>query len=141
MIKFEIEMDDADFKYYETKAVLAGFTLPEWIKKVLDSNATHDMPQQKGNSFRKEAIEVLIFLNTKAEKNFEPVNANLEKISARLREGNTVQDLKTVIAIKVREWKNDEHFRKYLRPSTLFNREKFAQYKGELKKAIYATMP
>jgi hypothetical protein len=37
-----------------------------------------------------------------------------------------------VIAKKCREWLHDEHMNEYLRPATLFNRTKFAQYQGEL---------
>ena len=37
-----------------------------------------------------------------------------------------------VIAKKVREWGADPKMSTYLRPATLFNATKFAQYQGEL---------
>lgn len=62
-------------------------------------------------------------------------------ITARLRElikelGRSLDDsegdCRSVIAIKVREWINDETNTKYLRHATLFNKTKFWQYHGEL---------
>jgi uncharacterized phage protein (TIGR02220 family) len=78
------------------------------------------------------ALEVLDFLNSKTGRNYEAVPANLELISARLRDGASVDDLRAVVAKKTREWAGDEKMAQYLRPATLFNRTKFAQYKGEL---------
>lgn len=78
------------------------------------------------------AKEVLDFLNTKTSRNYQPVPANINKIVARLKEGNTVEDLRAVVAKKCREWGPDEKMNIYLRPGTLFNAEKFAQYRGEV---------
>jgi len=80
-----------------------------------------------------KCLEVLQFLNTKAGRNFRPVEENLRYIRARLNTKNTVttvEDLKGVIARKTREWKNTE-MEKYLRPCTLFRADKFEQYIGE----------
>jgi uncharacterized phage protein (TIGR02220 family) len=79
-----------------------------------------------------DALQVLEFLNEKTGRNYEPVAANVEMILARLKEGASVDDLRAVIAKKCREWAGDEKMSTYLRPATLFNRTKFAQYKGEL---------
>ena len=79
-----------------------------------------------------EAREILAFLNAKARKAFRPVPANIEVIVARLKEGASAQDCKQVIAKKCREWGTDEKMAEYLRPATLFGRQKFAQYTGEL---------
>jgi uncharacterized phage protein (TIGR02220 family) len=81
---------------------------------------------------RPDALQVLQFLNEKTGRNYEPVPANLELILARLKEGASVEDLRAVVAKKCREWATDEKMSAYLRPATLFNRTKFAQYKGEL---------
>ena len=78
------------------------------------------------------ALEVLNFLNEKTGRNYRPVDANLEKIKARLKDGATVDELRQVVAKKCREWGADEKMNQYLRPATLFNREKYAQYQGEL---------
>jgi uncharacterized phage protein (TIGR02220 family) len=79
-----------------------------------------------------DAVQVLNFLNEKTGRNYEPVPANIELIVARLKEGATVDDCRAVVAKKCREWSADEKMSEYLRPATLFNRTKFAQYRGEL---------
>lgn len=84
---------------------------------------------------RPDALQVLEFLNSKTGRHYEPVPANLEMIAARLKEGSSVDDLRAVVAKKCREWAGDEKMAQYLRPATLFNRTKFAQYKGELVNA------
>ena len=81
------------------------------------------------------AEEVLNFLNSKTGRQYEAVPANLEMIVARLKEGSTAADLRAVVAKKCRDWSGDEKMAQYLRPATLFNRTKFAQYKGELAHA------
>ena len=88
---------------------------------------------QKPDVLPSKAKEVLEFLNEKTGRNYQPVPANLKLISARLHEGATVDDLRAVVAKKCREWSNDEKMSGYLRPATLFNATKFAQYRGELE--------
>jgi uncharacterized phage protein (TIGR02220 family) len=83
-------------------------------------------------ALRDQAKQILQFLNAKAERNYQPVDANLEFIVARLKEGATEGQLRQVVAKKCREWGADEKMSGYLRPATLFNRTKFAQYVGEL---------
>ena len=83
--------------------------------------------------FKTQAREVLQFLNTKTGRNYQPVEANLETLVARLREGFTQTQLRQVIAKKCRDWEKDEKMEPYLRPKTLFNRTNFANYVGELE--------
>jgi uncharacterized phage protein (TIGR02220 family) len=78
------------------------------------------------------ARQVLEFLNEKTGRHYEPVEANLRLIRARLREASA-DDLRSVVALKARQWKGTE-MDGYLRPATLFNATKFAQYQGELLK-------
>ncbi len=82
-----------------------------------------------------EAKTVIQFLNDKTGKAFRPVDSNLKPILARFAEGFTVQDLKTVVARKNREWGTDEKMMEFLRPATLFNATKFNQYIGECVEA------
>jgi uncharacterized phage protein (TIGR02220 family) len=79
-----------------------------------------------------QAREVLAFLNERAGKAFQPVTSNLSPIVSRIREGATLEQLRQVVALKVRAWKNDDEFRKFLRPETLFRKSKFWNYAGEL---------
>lgn len=82
---------------------------------------------------KRQAIEILDFLNAKTGHGYKPVPANTDLIVARIKEGFEVQDIKSVIAMKAREWKADDTMSKFLRPATLFNRTNFAQYHGQLK--------
>ncbi len=88
-----------------------------------------------------QAVEVLEFLNAKTGKNYQPVDANVKLITARLKEGATVDDCRAVIAKKYRDWHADDAMRDYLRPATLFNATKFAQYRGELTDASPQELP
>jgi uncharacterized phage protein (TIGR02220 family) len=96
---------------------------PNTTSKTLSANA----------DLKRQAIEILNFLNAKAGRSYEPVAANLELIMARLREF-PADDLRAVVAKKCREWSSNEEMRDYLRPETLFGRRKFAQYQGQLVK-------
>jgi len=78
------------------------------------------------------AATVLTFLINRSGKKFKHVPANLNLITARLKEGNEESELLAVINYKCSEWENDPKMAKYIRPATLFNAEKFNQYIGEL---------
>jgi len=88
-----------------------------------------------------DAIELLEFLNSKTERNFRPTSANLDLLKARIKEGYSVRDIRIVIVRKCRDWKGDDKMEKYLRPMTLFNRTKFAQYVGEVPPQESADVP
>lgn len=85
-----------------------------------------------GNERRLQAIAILEFLNGKARRHFRPVAANLKFIEARLAEGVSVQDLKTLTVRKCREWLGSD-MEKFLRPETLFNATKCQSYLGEIE--------
>ena len=111
---------------------------------VTPSNVTVTSPEQnrteqkqiKPLSGKPDVIEVLGYLNSKAGRNYKPVEANAKFITGRLNEGATVDDMKRVIDAKVLEWGKDQKMNQYLRPATLFNAEKFAQYAGETSKSL-----
>ena len=79
---------------------------------------------------------VIDYLNLKSSSNYQPVAANIKLISGRLAEGRTVEEIKQVIDRQCMAWPPDHHMRKYLRPKTLFNAEKFNQYFGQLGQPI-----
>lgn len=92
-----------------------------------------DAPKLNGNGkLHAEAVEILGILNATAGRNYRPCKANLEMIEARLRDGATPDEMRAVIGKKCEQWLADEKMAEYLRPATLFNRTKFAQYQGEL---------
>lgn len=72
--------------------------------------------------------EIIDYLNQKTGKHFRKSIANTARaINARIKEGFTVDDFKTVIDKKVIEWGKDERMKQYLRPQTLFG-TKFESY-------------
>ena len=81
------------------------------------------------NNDNKNNIYIIVdYLNEKAGTHFKPNTAKTKSlINARLKEGFTVEDFKTVIDKKVEEWKNDVQMSKYIRPETLFG-TKFEGY-------------
>lgn len=76
--------------------------------------------------------EIIDYLNKKTGSKFKPVDSHIKLISARIKEGHTIDDIKKVIDSKCDEWLTNTEFKKYLRPATLFNTEKFNQYVGQL---------
>lgn len=73
--------------------------------------------------------EIIDYLNTKANKSFNyKTKKSQEHISARLKEGYTVENFKKVIDNKVADWLRDEKMNKYLQPSTLFAPGHFDEY-------------
>lgn len=81
--------------------------------------------------FKDDAIQVLEFLNQKTGKHYRPLKANLDLIASRLAEGAQVSDCRGIIVRQARKWMGTEQ-EMYLRPATLFNATKFAQYSGEI---------
>lgn len=86
----------------------------------------------KKNKFKDDAIAILAFLNERTGKHYRPLKANLEFIAGRLAEGATISDCRAVIIRQARKWHGTEN-EIYLRPATLFNATKFAQYTGEIE--------
>ena len=103
------------------------------------SGAPPDAVSPNGHSlprYKIEALEILAWLNKKAGTRYEPVEANLGLICARLKEADRpAWRLKQLVSAKATEWPPGHDMRKYLRPSTLFNREKCANYLGQLPPA------
>lgn len=93
------------------------------------SGSPDDAPE---NSKRETAKTVLEYLNLKAGKAYRAVDANLDLIIARLKDGATQEQCQAVVNAKVSDWGDDAKMSEYLRPATLFNRTKFEQYLGEI---------
>ena len=89
-----------------------------------DSPTTH--PEQA------DVTEVVEYLNQAAGTSYKPnTPKTVRTIKARMKEGFTVDDFKTVIDKKVREWKKTD-MQKYLRPETLFG----TKFEGYLNQQI-----
>ena len=73
-------------------------------------------------------IEIIEYLNVKTGSKFKPTTKPyIQAIRSRLKEGYTVDDFKTVIDKKCREWKGTK-LEKYLTPKTLFAPSHFDTY-------------
>ena len=80
------------------------------------------------DSIGKDSIEIVLYLNEKSGKNFRYSSRKTKDlIQARLNEGFSIDDFKTVIDKKCAEWKGDSKMDQYLRPETLFG-TKFESY-------------
>lgn len=88
---------------------------------------------EKPERFTVEYREIIDYLNAKTGKHYSARSrANQEHMSARLKEGRTVEDFKRVIDIKCFQWLDDPKMAQYLRPETLFS-GKFDRYLNEEK--------
>ncbi len=93
---------------------------------------TKVLPNSNDPSFNEKlskAVNTIVpYLNLKAGTAFKTNNKATERlISARLKDGHTWIEFKTVIDSKVAEWKENKEMKGYLRPSTLFG-TKFEAY-------------
>ena len=76
----------------------------------------------------KSHIEIIEYLNVKTNSKFKATTKPyIQAIRSRLKEGYTVDDFKTVIDKKCREWKGTK-LEKYLTPKTLFAPSHFDTY-------------
>lgn len=100
------------------------------IQPTTNKNDKNERTEKKSYmSGKPDAVALLDYLNQKAGKSFRPVDAHIEMLKARLREPQvTAEGIKQMIDAKCRDWLNDEKMRHYLRPQTLFNKSKFADY-------------
>jgi len=79
--------------------------------------------------FHRDAREVLQHLNIKADRSFRETDFNLTTISARLREpGVEIGGVQIMIDRMCAKWKSDPKMADYLRPETLFGKQKFDSY-------------
>ena len=100
-------------------------------------NKTKDSADESAQIFHSSILDLLDYLNLRTNKNFSAKNKNnLENISARLKDGFTVEQLKSVIDKKTQEWLNDEDMNQYLNPQTLFRPKKFEIYLNTKSKIL-----
>ena len=82
-------------------------------------------PNPSPNPYIKDIVS---FLNEKTGKHFKECKETERLINGRISEGYTVEDFKTVIEKKCKEWKDDSKMSAFLRPSTLFAPSHFDEY-------------
>ena len=95
------------------------------------NNNTRDIYTTSRNSTRTPYKEIIEYLNEKTGRHYKhTAKANQRVIKARMNEGYTLEDFKTVIDKKYDEWNNDTKMKKFLRPETLFSTN-FDRYLNE----------
>ena len=151
-LKLALRLDDTNSRNPEIKNILAMLGKAElstnspktsedfrrdFGQTRLDESRKEEIIKIKPMPYIKDAEEIIKFLNEKAKKNFQvrtpngKPTANALKVIDRLKEGYTVQQCKTVITRKTRDWQADDKMTQYLTPDTLFRKSKFDKYHGE----------
>ncbi|TYC47770.1 hypothetical protein ESZ50_11400 [Weissella muntiaci] len=117
--------------YIESKNILSSntFVFPDWLSEKNIETV------KKGNFGNYEVRVPIAYLNQVAGKQYRIVEKSTKLVHARLTEGFTLDDFKTVIDTKVAEWINDTNMNKYLRPETLFG-NKFEGYLNQRKSNV-----
>ena len=122
-----------NWQVYQKEAV-KGNTKETPREHLMDTNNNdkEELKNEKKNIM--PFTEIIDHLNQKTGKNFKPDTQKTKTlVKARFAEGFTVDDFKKVIDLKTKEWLNDKHWQKYLRPETLFG-TKFESYLNEAPK-------
>lgn len=101
----------------------------ETIAEPLQSVTKHYTLPVAPETYTSDCRVILHYLNDKSGHRYRECAENLDRIQKRLNEGVSVEDCKTMIDHRCRDWKGRE-LQKFLRPSTLFG-EKFDEYLGQ----------
>lgn len=82
-----------------------------------------------GSNQSQDAIKIIGILNEKSGREFRNSEASLAPVMARLSEPDvTLDGVIKMVERQVKLWKGDVKMEEYLRPSTLFGKEKFNAY-------------
>lgn len=115
-------------EYRAKQKLLAGKTDCKTNSKTNVSEADKDKElEEEKEEEKKIYIAVVSYLNEKAGTKYKTSSSKTRTlINARIREGYTMEDFKTVIDNKCADWLNTD-YAKFLRPETLFS-PKFEGY-------------
>lgn len=90
---------------------------------------SHHLTVKLGQDKTQECEEVIEYLNELTGGKYQHTTKSTNQLlKALFRKNYTEDDIKKVIRVKCKEWLADEKMRKFLRPSTLFNANKFEVY-------------
>lgn len=88
--------------------------------------------EQLYNKYNKEINDIIYYLNNETNKKFTTESDFVKDLIVdRLEENYTIDDFKSVIDHKTKEWLNNKEFNKNLRPGTLFSKNNFERYLNE----------
>lgn len=120
-----------DNTYMDTKCIQNGYNLDTQIRidKIREEeNRIETICHVSHDDVDKSHFEIIEYLNLKTGSKFKPTTKPyVQAIRSRLKEGYTVDDFKTVIDKKCREWQGTK-LEKYLTPKTLFAPSHFDTY-------------
>ena len=120
-----------DNTYMDTKCIQNGYNLDTQIRidKIREEeNRIETLCHVAHDDVDKSHFEIIEYLNLKTGSKFKPTTKPyVQAIRSRLKEGYTVNDFKTVIDKKCREWQGTK-LEKYLTPKTLFAPSHFDTY-------------
>ena len=101
-------------------------------KKYLKKDTLSGKPDVVSSDFDVSCKAIILALNALAGTHFKhDAKGTRRLIKARFQEGATLQDFEKVIKIKVEQWADDEKFKSYLRPETLFAANHFESYRND----------
>ncbi len=107
-----------------TSFLSSGRSSKKAIKKQSQSSREEEKPNEDTEIYKR----IIDYLNMVCGTDYKhTTKATRESIHARLEDGYTEDDFKTVIDKKFAEWKGTE-WEKYLRPQTLFRPSNFEGY-------------
>ena len=128
------QMDGVDWFVYPTAQLKTRSTdLPldgesPTIKETLIQSKQSNNKGKDLLSGKPDSILVLEYLNYSLSTKYKTTTkSHIENINARLADGHSVEDLKSVVDSKKIEWGKDPAMAQYLRPQTLFG-NKFQGY-------------
>ena len=98
-----------------------------------DNEYDNDNDNDSKDNMSDDVSEIIDYLNSKLGTRYKKGKATSSMIKARLDEGHTVEDFKTVIDKKVKAWASDPKMSQYLRPETLFRPSHFESYLNEIE--------
>lgn len=128
-----------DNTYMDTKCIQNGYKMDTQIRidKIREEeNRIETLCNVSHDDVDKSHYEIIEYLNQKTGSKFKPTTKPyVQAIRSRLKEGYTVEDFKTVIDKKCREWKGTK-LEKYLTPKTLFAPSHFDTYLNSNEMAI-----
>ncbi len=97
---------------------------------------TDNNSRAEPDSVADQVKTIVDYLNKKTDSHYKATTPKTKQlVQARLKEGFTVDDFKTVIDKKTATWLKDGKMNKYLRPLTLFG-TKFEDYLNEKVKGV-----
>jgi uncharacterized phage protein (TIGR02220 family) len=96
-----------------------------------DSDSEKDSGSDKHIELTSPATKIFAYFKECTGRSFR----TSPELDARLNEGRTYEEITAVINYKAREWMNSD-MQKYLRPQTLFNKNKFDGYLNDAQQRV-----